>query len=206
MLLLNVVNTTGEYLLGRQVEQQSLALHGGAGADARAARERFVGETYSRFYSTVNLAGFLLQAFVVSRIFKWFGVGAALVIHPVVALAGYLFMIRAPSLPFIVGVKVADNSLDYSLGNTARQALWLPTTREAKYKAKQAIDAFFVRGGDVASAALVFAGERLAFSTATFAAVNALLACAWLLVAGLLAARHARMAPALRPDESAGSA
>jgi hypothetical protein len=33
-----------------------------------------------------------------------------------------------------------------------RQLLWLPTTREEKYKAKQAIDTFFVRGGDVLSA------------------------------------------------------
>ena len=39
--------------------------------------------------------------------------------------------------------------------NTARQLLWLPTTREEKYKAKQAIDTFFVRGGDVLSAAAV---------------------------------------------------
>ena len=197
MLLLNVVNTSGEYLFGRYVEQQSYILHGGDGDDARAARERFVGETYSRFFSTVNLAGFLLQTFAVSRIFKWFGVGTALVIHPVVAVAGYLLMLRAPSLPFIAGVKVADNSLDYSLGNTARQALWLPTSREAKYKAKQAIDAFFVRGGDVASAAIVFAGERLAFSTAMFAAVNVVLACLWLLVAGLLAARHTHAASTL---------
>jgi AAA family ATP:ADP antiporter len=198
MLLLNVVNSTGEYLFGRYVEQQSLALHGGEDPGQREARERFVGETYSRLFSTVNLAGFLLQAFVVARIFKWFGVGTALVIHPAVALAGYLLMTRAPSLPFIAGVKIADNSLDYSLGNTARQALWLPASREAKYKAKQAIDALFVRGGDVASAALVFAGERLAFSITTFAALNALVACAWLLVAGLLAARHAQMALAPR--------
>ena len=44
---------------------------------------------------------------------------------------------------------MADNSLDYSLGNTTKQALWLPTSREAKYKAKQAVDSFFMRAGDV---------------------------------------------------------
>jgi hypothetical protein len=32
--------------------------------------------------------------------------------------------------------------------NTVRQALFLPTTREHKYKAKQAIDTFFWRAGD----------------------------------------------------------
>ena len=40
-------------------------------------------------------------------------------------------------------------------GNTTRQALWLPTSREAKYRAKQAVDSFFVRMGDVVQAGLV---------------------------------------------------
>ena len=71
--------------------------------------------------------------------------------------------------------KVADNSLDYSLGNTTKQALWLPTSREAKYKAKQAVDSFFVRAGDVLQAGVVFTGERLAFAVPTFAAINVVL-------------------------------
>ena len=65
-VLLNVVNTSGEYLFGRYVVEQANALYG-AGADAAAARERFIGETYSQLFSTVNLVGFLLQMFVVSR-------------------------------------------------------------------------------------------------------------------------------------------
>ncbi len=56
-------------------------------------------------------------------------------------------------------IKTAENATDYSIMNTARQLLWLPTTREEKYKAKQAIDTFFVRGGDVLSAAVVYAGH-----------------------------------------------
>ena len=56
--------------------------------------------------------------------------------------------------------KTAENSTDYSVMNTARQVLWLPTSREEKYKAKQALDTFFVRTGDVLSAPLVFAGTH----------------------------------------------
>jgi AAA family ATP:ADP antiporter len=76
-------------------------------------------------------------------------------------------------------LKVFDNSLDYSLGNTAKQALWLPTSRVAKYKAKQAVDAFFMRAGDVLSAGLVFVGETLAFTVPAFAVVNIVLTGAW---------------------------
>lgn len=184
-VLLNIVNTSGEYLFGRYVVEQANALHG-TGTEFAAARERFIGETYSRLFSTVNLLGFVLQMFVVSRVFKYLGVGKSLLIHPIVAFTGYLLMLRAPSIQLMAWLKVADNSIDYSLGNTTKQALWLPTSREAKYKAKQAVDSFFVRAGDVIQAGIVFAAERLFWAVPTLAAVNVLLAGAWIAVAGLL--------------------
>ena len=114
-------------------------------------------------------------------------------------MAGYLLMIRAPSLQMISVVKVADNSINYSLSNTTRQALWLPTSREAKYKAKQAVDSFVVRAGDVASAGLVFAGERLAFTVSAFAGLQVGLVAAWLAVVGLLTVAQARRAAPAEP-------
>jgi AAA family ATP:ADP antiporter len=181
-VLLNVVNTMGEYLFGRYVVETALLAHP---TDA-VAREQFIGAAYSRLFSTVNLAGFLLQMFVVSRVFKFLGVGKSLFIHPIVAMVGYLMMLRAPSITTMGWLKVVDNSIDYSLGNTTKQALWLPTSREAKYKAKQAVDSFFVRMGDVVQAGLVFMGERLAFTVPSFAAVSVVLVGGWLGVVTLL--------------------
>ena len=184
-VLLNVVNTSGEYLFGRYVVEQATVLHG-SGPETAALREQFVGATYSKLFSTVNLVGFLLQMFVVSRVFKFLGVGKALFIHPIVALVGYLLMLRAPSVQLMGLVKVADNSIDYSLGNTTKQALWLPTSREAKYKAKQTVDSFFVRSGDVIQAGVVLIGERLLLTVPAFAAINLVLVGLWLGVVGML--------------------
>ena len=184
-VILNVVNTSGEYLFGRYVVEMANATHG-SGPEGAAAREAFIGSTYSQFFSTVNLVGFVMQMFVVSRVIKFLGVGTALFIHPLVALSGYLLMLRAPSMTTITYVKVADNSLDYSLGNTTKQALWLPTSREAKYKAKQAVDSFFVRAGDVLQAGLVYVGEALMLAVPAFAMVNVVLAGAWLGIVTLL--------------------
>ena len=181
-VLLNVVNTTGEYLFGRYIVEAARLAHPGDGA----AREQFIGGAYSRLFSTVNLAGFVLQMFVVSRVFKFLGVGKSLFIHPLVAMTGYLTMLQAPSMAAMGLLKIADNSVDYSLGNTTKQALWLPTSREAKYKAKQAVDSFFVRTGDLLQAGLVFLGERLAFAVPTFAAVTVVLVGGWLGVVALL--------------------
>ena len=185
VLVLNVVNTSGEYLFGRYVVETAKATYG-AGPESEVARQQFIGATYSRFFSTVNLVGFLLQMFAVSRIFKFLGVGRALFIHPIAALTGYIYMLGSPSLGAMNVFKVVDNSLDYSLGNTTKQALWLPTSREAKYKAKQAVDSFVVRAGDVLQAAVVYTGELLAFTVPMFAGVNIVLSCIWLVVAAAL--------------------
>jgi len=205
MVFVNLVNTSGEYLFGRYVVEQANAMYG-TGADAAAVRERFVGETYSRLFGTVNLVGFLLQMFVVSRVFKFLGVGRSLFIHPIVAFAGYLMVLRAPSVQLMGLLKVADNSLDYSLGNTTKQALWLPTSREAKYKAKQAVDSFFVRVGDVLSAGVVYAGERLLLSVPAFATITLALVGGWLGVVAMInshTARRPRNAPAQAAEKPA---
>jgi AAA family ATP:ADP antiporter len=185
ILLLNVVNTTGEYLFGKYVVQKATEMYGPAAA-AADARGKFIGETYASFFSTVNLLGLLLQMFVVSAVFRTVGVGRALFIHPLIAGAGYLMMLRAPSFNAIRWLKTADNAVDYSLGNTTKQALWLPTTRQEKYKAKQAVDSFCVRAGDVIQAGIVYTGELASFSVSAFAALNIVMTAGWLTVAGAL--------------------
>jgi ATP:ADP antiporter, AAA family len=192
VLVLNVVNSSGEYLFGRYVVAAANATYG-SGAASEVARQKFIGETYSSYFGYTNLIGFLLQMFVVSRVFKFLGVGRAVFVHPIVALVGYLGMVRAPSFEFVRWLKIADNSLDYSLGNTTKQALWLPTSREAKYKAKQAVDSFCVRAGDVLQAGVVYSGELAAVSVSGFAALNVLFVLGWLGVAkGLHGRLHAR--------------
>ena len=104
-----------------------------------------------------------------------------------IALGGYTLLSFAPVLGFIRIAKIAENSADYSIQNTARHALFLRTDREAKYKGKTTIDGFFWRAGDAVSAAIVFVGTSLAFDIRGFARTNAILTAAWLcVVAGIV--------------------
>src|SRR5262249_32990624 len=96
IVLLNVVNTSGEYLFGRYVVSAAAAAYG-SGPEGEAARQQFIGDTYSGFFSNVNLIGFLLQMFVVSRLFAFLGVGRSLFVHPILAFGGYLAMLVTPS-------------------------------------------------------------------------------------------------------------
>jgi AAA family ATP:ADP antiporter len=186
IVVLNLVNTTGEYVLSNLVERQAEQTYG-AGEESVEARERFIGGFFGKdYFSKVNLVGFLVQLLLVSRIIKYMGVGGALFIHPLIALVGYASAFLSPSLGFVRNVKILDNATDYSLNNTLRQALWLPTSREAKYKAKAAVDSFFMRSGDVLSAGLVYLGSVLAFTLPVFAAVNVGLAAVWLVIVTFL--------------------
>ncbi len=191
MVLVNLVNTTGEYILGKTVVQVMTAkAHGGV-----IDEQKVIGGFYGNYFTMVNLVAMLIQALVVSRVLKYFGVRTALMVLPVVALAGYTAMAFLPFLGLIRTAKIAENSLDYSLQNTARNALYLPTSREAKYKAKQAIDTFFVRFGDVLSAGLVFAGTTwLAFGPKQFAMVAIGLILIWLGIAYALGKMFKQMA------------
>src|SRR5258708_3248694 len=54
VLLLNVVNTSGEYLFGKYVVQAAEARYG-PGPEAAAARLQFVGESYSSYFGSISL-------------------------------------------------------------------------------------------------------------------------------------------------------
>jgi AAA family ATP:ADP antiporter len=210
-LFLNWVNTNGEFILGLNVQHaaekkvEELKLQNNNDTKEinlnqtkdienintvnneeyyQEYKEKFVGKFYADFYTYVNIAGLLLQLFIVSRILKYFGIRIGLLILPFIALGGYFIIAFYPILSFIRTAKIAENSTDYSLQNTVRHALFLPTTREQKYKAKQAIDTIFWRAGDVLSTVLVAVGTTwLAFHTKQFALINLGLVCIWIILA-----------------------
>jgi AAA family ATP:ADP antiporter len=219
ILVTNVVNTTGEYILGaaadrhsRQEQPVQLVLGDEAAqrVEASSAGENVLTEAekdqlkearipviqsfYGRFFSLVNLLGLIIQMFFVSRIFKHFGVRAALFVLPFIALGGYAAIGVVGGLLVLRVAKTLENATDYSLQNTVKQALFLPTSREAKYKAKAAIDTFFVRFGDAASAGIVALGLNvLAFEAREFALVNVALCGVWILLSVGIAREHRKM-------------
>jgi AAA family ATP:ADP antiporter len=195
MLFLNWVNTTGEYILGRTVETAAAAA-----ATGGLGEQGYIAKFYSDFYFAVNLSGVLLQLFAVSRILKFAGVRAAILVLPVIALLGYASIAIVPVLAAVQWAKTAENATDYSLQNTVRNVLFLPTSREQKYKAKQAIDSFFVRAGDLLSAGLVFVGTAiLHFQTRNFAQVNLVLVIVWALLAVMIGLGYKRITEAAKP-------
>jgi AAA family ATP:ADP antiporter len=187
VLVLNIVTRTGDYVLDR-------VLVAGAPAAAHAlgvVPAVYVGEFKARYFEWINALGVVMQLFVVSRVIKYAGLRVALVLVPLCSVAGYGAAFAAPFIGVLVAARVAESTLDYSLSNTTRQALWLVTSPEAKYKAKQVIDTFIMRAGDSISAAVVWIGARTAMSTRDFLVLNLVLTVAWVGLAFLLGSRYA---------------
>jgi AAA family ATP:ADP antiporter len=200
LTLHNTVKTTGEFLLGRTVQESAIHQVGANDADGV---KRTIGSFYSTFYATVNVVGLLLQLFVVSRIVKKFGVPIAVLILPLASLGAYGIIAFAPILNAVFAAKVAENATDYSLNNTVRNMLFLPCTTEQKYSAKQAIDSFFVRLGDVGAAAVVVVGTTwLSLSTTLFALTNGVFVVIWLLLAWRIGRTYRELSISRRPPES----
>jgi AAA family ATP:ADP antiporter len=182
LFVLNWVTKTGDYVMDRRLVATAHDLVQTHGQPALA----YVGAFKARYFLWVNGLGVAIQLLAVSRIIKYLGLRTALVIMPLASLAGYSTAFLAPLLGVILVARIVESSLDYSLSNTTRQALWLPTSRDAKYKAKQVIDTFVVRAGDVMSALLVYLGSRAALSDEGFLGANILLSAVWLGFALLL--------------------
>lgn len=186
LLVANLVNTTGEYILSNAVREHALAIT----AD-RAEQREIIKSFYGTFFFWVNTLTFLIQALLVSRLIDKFGVRRMLFVMPVLVISAYSAIAIVGGLTVIRAAKVADNSIDYSLWNTLRQTLFLPVPRVAKYKAKAAIDTFFVRAGDLLSALFVGLGlHQLGLQRSSFALANVALAALWIPICMLLVRIH----------------
>jgi len=216
VLILNLVNTNGEYILGQMAqdhyeEQTEIAVAAAIAAgeplmfgdnelgdpNDEEVQGAYLGSSIGSFYSTfffwVNVLGVAFQLLLVGRLVKYGGIKAALFMLPIIAFGTYALILAFPILGYARIGKTAENATDYSVNNTVRHMLFLPTSREIKYKAKQAVDSFMQRAGDLVSAGIVFLATSAALGTAGFAALNLGVVVIWLFIALAIVKEHKRI-------------
>jgi len=160
--LYEIVSNIVDYQLAKAIE---LAVASGVNYDAAFG---FVGVL-------TNVVSVGVQLFVTSFVMKRFGVGTALLFLPVAILLGSFGYLAVPLLGMAVFMSVSDNSLNYSINQSAKEALYTPTSRDAKYKAKAFIDMFVQRFAKVVAVGL----------NLTFAAFVGAAGARWLSVASI---------------------
>jgi AAA family ATP:ADP antiporter len=193
VMMLNFVNTNGEFIkdvIFTKVAEEAVETGTADGLN----KEEYIGKIDAGWMKYFNLIAMFIQIFVVSRVFKWLGVRAAIFFLPIIALGGYFFIALGASFTLVYWIKAIENGTDYSLMNTTRHSLFLITSRQEKYKAQAAVKSFFHRSGDFLSATLVLIGTTfLVFKIENFAMVNFVLVLIWIFVGILIYREHKKL-------------
>jgi ATP:ADP antiporter, AAA family len=144
----------------------------------------------------VGIVSILVQLLMTSWVLRRLGIGVALLVLPVAILGGSIGFFVVPSLAVAAVMSTSDNALSYSINQSAREGLYVPLTRDEKYKAKAFIDMFVQRAAKtgavalnlVVSGSIGMAGVRW-LSLAVVAAVGA-----WIALVRWLGRQHAALA------------
>ena len=151
-----------------------------------------IGEQLASVFLVTNVASLLIQLLLTRFVMQRLGVGVALSVLPFVVLVvagGFALM---PLLWVGSSMSIADNALHYSMNQSARESLYVPTGAE-KYQAKAFIDIFVQRSAKALGVLLSLAMS--VFISDDLTAVRSLslvvvgLAFVWLWVARYAGAR-----------------
>lgn len=104
-----------------------------------------IGAQFASVFNFTNRVAFFVQLFLTSFVMTRFGVGVALMFLPVAALIGSGAFLVAPVLLVGSALNTADNGFSYSINQSAKEVLYVPTSADEKYKAKAFIDMFVQR-------------------------------------------------------------
>ncbi len=103
--------------------------------------QAFIANVY--FYA--NAISVLVQLFLVSFLLQKFGVKTALMVLPLAMLGSSAAFLAVPTLFVSSLLVISDNGLNYSIQQTARESLFLVTSREEKYRARAFTNMFIQR-------------------------------------------------------------
>ncbi|MDP1569357.1 MAG: Npt1/Npt2 family nucleotide transporter [Vicinamibacterales bacterium] len=104
-----------------------------------------IGQHFALVYSLTNWVAMFVQLLATSMILRKFGMVTALLVLPAAMLGGATAFAVFPVLWVGSLLNTADNGFSYSLNQSAREALYVPTTPDEKYTAKAFIDMFVQR-------------------------------------------------------------
>ncbi|MFI5333389.1 MAG: NTP/NDP exchange transporter [Candidatus Babeliales bacterium] len=96
--------------------------------------------------SAVNIFAFLFLILGIGNVTRILGVGAALLLMPVLYGVAVLGFTSLSSLTFLFVLMASSKAINYALNGPAIKQLYIPTTHDAKFKAQGWIESFGSRG------------------------------------------------------------
>jgi len=148
-----------------------------------------IGAQFALVFSITNWVSLFVQLFLTGFVMSRFGIGLALLVLPCAIALGSSAFLLFPMLWMGSLLNTADNGFSYSINQSAKEALYVPTSSAEKYRAKAFIDMFVQR---FAKAIAVVISLALTFAFSDFDSIRYLsLITLVLLVVWVMAARYA---------------
>ncbi|MDH5671830.1 MAG: MFS transporter [Myxococcales bacterium] len=120
-------------------------------------------------FAIMNGTAFVVQLLMTSYVMKHWGLRTALLVLPATTLLASVGFLALPILWMGSLIPTLDGAFSYSVNQSAKESLYIPTTREERYKAKAFIDMFVQR---FAKALAVVLSLGLTLLVADFAGVR----------------------------------
>lgn len=112
---------------------------------------------FGQITTIIGVVSVITQFFLVSFVIRKFGMTTALLVLPVaMAVASGIYM-AVPALWAGALLTISDNSFSYSINQTARETLFVPTSADVKYKARAFANMFVQRVGKGAAILMALA-------------------------------------------------
>jgi AAA family ATP:ADP antiporter len=140
-------------------------------------------------YLATNILAFSTQLILTTLLVKRSGPGAGLIVLPAaISLSSGAFFLE-PSLLMGSLLIISDNGLNYSINQTSREMLFVPTSSDAKYKARAFTNMFVQRLAK--GAATLLSGVFIFIGVRWLSPVTVTIAVAWTWIA-ITAGQHFR--------------
>ncbi len=114
-----------------------------------------IDEHLATVFMITNWVSLGVQLLATGWVMRRFGVGTALSVLPLSVLAISSGFVLLPGLWLGSFLSIADNALHYSVNQSARESLYVPTSTREKYQAKAFIDVFVQRSAKVGGLLLI---------------------------------------------------
>jgi len=174
IVLTQVVSTMTDLQFKRQVAQVLVD------TDART-------QWFGGFYAWLNVGSAGLQFVVAPLLLSWVPLRIVHVAIPLVHIGTCLLSLVKPSLGTAVAAYAGFKALDYSVFRAAKELLYIPFSYDARYRAKELIDAFGYRFAKGAVSTVLTAVKQVtAISPLTYPITATIAALAWFPLAAQL--------------------
>ncbi len=129
----------------------------------------------SDFGVTVATLALISLLLGVGNIGRRLGLTLSLVILPILMAANAFVMFVSPVVQVAFWVMVASKGINYAFGQPSKEQLFIPTSREARYKSKAWVDSFGSRGSKAMGSLIKgFAGGSAALLLGTAIGISAI--------------------------------